>query len=197
MKKTLFIALFASFITFSPAFAQNNVEETSKGGIFDVNLGKKTSLSDEKSFTETHPILRMTPDKSEIIKLDRDAVSVVVGNPAHLSVLMDTPRVLVLVPRSPGATHFTVLDRQGAPIMARHAIIAAPSKQYVRVRRSCAAVPEGAECAAQSVYFCPDMCHEIGVTQLGAAASGTEAELPAEVPIGPSPEDIPLESLQE
>lgn len=123
----------------------------------------------------THPMIRLSPDKSELVKLDRDAVSVVVGNPTHLSVLLDTPRLLVLVPRVPGATSFTVLDDKGGVIMQRHAIVAAPKDKYVRVRRSCAGVPAGTTCHATSVYFCPDICHEVGVTSAEEASGEPDA----------------------
>lgn len=126
----------------------------------------------------THPMLRLTPDKSELVRLDRNAISVIVGNPSHLSVLLDTPNTLVLVPRAAGATHFTVLDAAGNVVMQRHVVVASPKKNYVRVRRSCANGAEG--CRATSVYFCPDICHEIDTPQIGSA-TGTP-RVPSEVP---------------
>lgn len=110
---------------------------------------------------ETHPPLKLTPDKSELVRLDKEAASVVVGNPAHITVLLDTPKLAVVVPRAPGATFFSVLDKDGNIIMQRHVIVAAPHKNYVRIRRSCSALPPNTPCQATSVYFCPDMCHEI------------------------------------
>lgn len=126
----------------------------------------------------THPMLRLMPDKSELVRLDRNAVSVIVGNPSHLSVLLDTPNTLVLVPRAAGATHFTVLDGAGNVVMQRHVVVASPKKNYVRVRRSCANGAEG--CRATSVYFCPDICHEIDTPQIGTSV-GTPS-MPDEVP---------------
>jgi hypothetical protein len=172
-------------ISMSPALAQNAVSDVSKGGIFDVTASESNN-AEMQDWGETHPLLRISPDKSELIKLDRDAVSVIVGNPQHLSVLLDTPNVLVLVPRAPGATYFTALDRQGEPIMARHVVVAAPEKQYIRVRRSCINAEADSGCTAQSVYFCPDMCHEIGITQLGSDdARAAAPEAPDDVPAGP------------
>jgi Flp pilus assembly secretin CpaC len=110
---------------------------------------------------ETHPPLNLTPDKSELVRLSRDAVSVVVGNPAHATVLLDTPRLAVIVPRSAGATHFSALDKDGNVIMQRHIIVASPNKNYVRIRRSCGNATQNRDCKPTSVYFCPDMCHEI------------------------------------
>jgi Flp pilus assembly secretin CpaC len=118
--------------------------------------------------SETHPALNLTPDKSELVRLDREASSIVVGNPSHISVLLDAPRLAVVIPRSPGATYFTALDKDGNVIMQRHVIVAAPKKNYVRVRRSCSGA-SGNDCQPTSVYFCPDMCHEIG------SGEGTDA----------------------
>lgn len=113
---------------------------------------------------ETHPALRLTPDKSELVRLDREASSVIVGNPAHATVMLDTPRLAVVIPREAGATYFTALDKAGNVIMQRHVIVAAPKKNYIRVRRNCNAAGSagnGRTCEPTSVYFCPDMCHEI------------------------------------
>lgn len=112
---------------------------------------------------ETHPALKMTPDKSELVRLDREAASVMVGNATQIAVLLDTPRLAVVIPRAPGATHFTVLDKDGNVIMQRHVLVASPKENYVRVRRSCGNVTGAAarNCQPTSVYFCPDMCHEV------------------------------------
>jgi Flp pilus assembly secretin CpaC len=125
--------------------------------------------------SETHPSLNLSPDKSELVTLDRDATSVIVGNPNHAGVLLDTPRLAVVIPRTPGATYFTVLDKDGAVIMQRHVIVASPKKNYVRVRRSCGNAAQGRDCQPTSVYFCPDMCHEIGTPSDEAANSMANA----------------------
>lgn len=121
---------------------------------------------------ETHPALNLSPDKSELVRLDREAASVIVGNPNHVTVLLDTPRLAVVIPRQAGATYFTVLDKDGNVITQRHVIVAAPKENYVRVRRSCGNAAQGTTCRPTSVYFCPDMCHEIEAgVPAGAAAN--------------------------
>lgn len=107
----------------------------------------------------THPILNLTQDKSEMIKLNQKAASVIVGNPSHVSVLLDTPDTLIVVPRAPGASHFSVVGEDGAIIMQRHVIVGAAKENYVRIRRSCNA--NSRNCQETSTYFCPDTCHEI------------------------------------
>lgn len=112
---------------------------------------------------ETHPTLNLTPDKSLIVRLDSPAASVIVGNEAHISVLIDTPTTLIVVPRMPGASYFTVLDNSRRIVMRRHVVVG-PAGQYVRVRRSCA--NNAGNCEHTSVFYCPDgMCHPIRTLQ--------------------------------
>lgn len=107
----------------------------------------------------THPILRLTQDKSEMLKLNQEAASVIVGNPSHISVLLDTPDTLVVVPRMQGASHFSVIAEDGSVLMQRHVIVGAAKENYVRIRRSCNA--NSRNCEEVSTYFCPDTCHEV------------------------------------
>lgn len=132
----------------------------------------------EPQSQDTHPMIRITPDKSELVRLEKDASSIIVGNPDHLGVLMDNRRLLILVPRAPGATYMTVLDSAGNVIMQRHVIVASPKSDYIRIRRSCAG--QGNECQETSVYYCPGMCHPVGlVTSQG---SGELAPIPSSGP---------------
>lgn len=123
----------------------------------------------------THPPLRLTPDKSTLIRLPRAAGSIIVGNPNHLNILPDSSLTLVAVPRMPGASFFTVLDKDGEVVMQRHVIVASPSKKYVRIRRTCNG--DAAGCQDTSVYYCPDMCHEI---QMNVEPNETSTDASAE-----------------
>ena len=118
------------------------------------------------------PPLRISPDKPEIIQLDRDAVNVLVGSEETLRAVPDTNRTIVLIPKKPGATFFKATDADGKIIMQRHVIVGSPAtgaSQYIRVRRACAG--DDKNCKQFSVYYCPDMCHEVNVVQ-GAEGSG-------------------------
>ena len=108
----------------------------------------------------THSLLRITPDKSELIRLEREAGSIIIGNPRHIYVLAESSTTLVVVPRAPGATHFTVLSKKGEVLMQRHVIVASPKEDYIRVKKVC--LDETVQCQKTNVYYCPDMCHEIG-----------------------------------
>lgn len=107
--------------------------------------------------------IKITPDKPEIVTLDRDAVNVIVGSNQTLRIIPDTNRALVLVPKKPGSTYFKALDVNGKIIMQRHVIVGVAKKDYVRIRRTCAA--GDTNCREFSVYYCPDMCHEVDVMQ--------------------------------
>lgn len=159
-------AVFALALTFSGAFALSTAAlandhngHTGMMPAMSTNTdadAKEYTVSDTES---THPILRLTPDKSELVKLDQDAASIIIGNPAHMNVLLENPRLLLIAPRQPGATQLTVLNDQGKVIMQRHVIVTGPKEDYIRVRRSC--INGGAGCAPTTVYYCPDICHDI------------------------------------
>lgn len=119
---------------------------------------------------EEMPPLRIGLDKPEVITLDRDAINVLVGSNKNLRVVPDTNRTLVLIPKQPGSTYFKALDADGKVIMQRHVIVGSPNANYMRIRRACASGDKN--CQQYSVYYCPDMCHEVSVTQ-GMNASPT------------------------
>jgi hypothetical protein len=117
--------------------------------------------------------LRISSDKPEVIKLDRDAVNVLVGSDETLRAVPDTNRTIVLIPKKPGATYFRAIDAEGKVIMQRHVIVGAVEKgnNYIRIRRACAG--DDAKCKEFSVYYCPDMCHEVNVVQGDSSNSST------------------------
>jgi|GEM_PF-4830202 len=127
------------------------------------------------------PPLRISPDKPEVIQLDRDAVNVLVGSDETLRAVPDTNRTIVLIPKKPGATYFKATDAEGKVIMQRHVIVGAPDKgsKYLRIRRACA--NDDKACKQFSVYYCPDVCHEVNVVQ-GDASTSQENQAPNVAP---------------
>jgi len=132
-------------------------------------------------------IIRLTPNESHILHLNRNAASVIVANPAHAGVFLDTPRVLVIVPGTPGATSFTVLDVEGNEIMRRDVIISERQNKYVRIQRICAG---SGGCVPSSVYFCPDGCHQVSTTGRDSGSVNVSAR-PGPAPSGPPPSGTP------
>lgn len=166
----LFFGLLACayIFVYSYANAQEVTNAPIAGGIFDIAPSASADIMESNAALDsdmTHPVLYLTPDKSELVRLDQDAASVIVGNPNHLSVMLDTPNTLVVVPRAQGASYFTVMGKDGSILMQRHAIVGGNQQDnYVRIRRSCGA-NSGNDCQETSVYFCPDVCHEVSLDQ--------------------------------
>ena len=157
------------------------------------------SLSaNQKAALADMPMLRLTPDKPQTILLERDAVNVLIGNDTHLHIIPDTSRNLILMPRAPGTTYFTVLDANGGVIMQRHVVVAAPKRDYIRIRRACPAGDR--DCVPYSMYYCPDICHEMAVPLAYSAGKAEQLSPPDEVASAPvndlsvedgvAPEDI-------
>lgn len=178
--------------------------ETAAGGEADADLPKvnEADLKDisdveplpvDASIVETQelPPLRISPDKPEIIQLDRDAINVLVGSDETLRAVPDTNRTIVLIPKKPGATYFRATDAEGKTIMQRHVIVGAPDKisQYLRIRRACAG--DDTQCKEFSVYYCPDMCHEVNVVQGESVAQKTQTPEIAPSVSTPEPEAAP------
>lgn len=165
IKNTIFAALFicVGILLASSAHAQEKIEP-SQGDLLPVMSG--TTGEDGSVMTPRFtdfPDLRLTSDKPVVLNLDADASNIIVGNTDHVGVLPDNPRNLVIIPRKPGSTYLQVLGSDGAVIMQRHIIVgvAKPKENYIRVRRSCRGDDD---CEQYSMYYCPGMCHEMGIT---------------------------------
>lgn len=138
--------------------------------------GAPASLSVEPLQTkEAQSIIRLTPNKTKILKLERDAASIILSNPRHASVMIDSPRLLIVVPRAPGATALTVLDNNGDVIAERDIIVTGQEDRYVRIRKYCPA--DDATCRANSIYYCPDNCYVIS-TESDEQATAAGAAVP-------------------
>lgn len=174
-----------------PAYAQDHNAATNEKGLMPPLSTATASASEYKisEGEETHPLLRLTPDETQILRINEDATTVIVGNPAHLNVLMDNPQMLILVPRQPGATSLTLLNAENKVIMQRHVIVASPKEQYIRVRRSC--INGGNDCAPTRVYYCPDMCHEVQIMAGQGGPSTPDTISSSNTPAASSDEPAP------
>lgn len=169
-----------SFTTIEPAAGEEATTPNLKVSQDDLQAAEELPALTAEDAAEIPP-LRISPDKPEIIKLDRDAVNVLVGSEQTLRAVPDTNRTIILIPKQPGATFVKVTDADGKIIMQRHVIVGAPEKssKYIRIRRVCA--EDAKNCKQFSVYYCPDICHEVNVVQ-NEAASSALSEAPADAP---------------
>jgi hypothetical protein len=114
-------------------------------------------------------ILRLATGQSKTITLDQDAASVIVANPAHATVFLDSARNLIVIPRAVGATNFKVLNRNGEVILNQSLMVNdTDDSSYVRVTRICGGTNN---CLPISTYYCPDNCVPVAVPEMDAKAS--------------------------
>ena len=87
----------------------------------------------------SQPALSATPDvvvemdQATMLRLERAAAEVVVGNPSIADVSIQNSKVLVLTGKSFGETNLIVLDAQGKVIVNRRVVVAEPLSGYVTV----------------------------------------------------------------
>ena len=158
LKANLFLFLTAlAVLMASASFAQPAQEDLTEA--VEIKQEEKiVPLFDEP----THPAIKLSPDKSKLIRMDKVVAKVIVGNPTHLAVLPSDKNTIVLVGRTPGATSFTALDDKGNIVMQRQVLVAPPQNDYVRIRRTCAA-SEQDNCQETKVFYCPDTCHNVAL----------------------------------
>lgn len=176
--KFLTLCLCAFTIILSDTSAQ--AQQAAGSNISQIDIIPAKSVQNAPELLEnnnnvTHSILNLTPDKSELVRLEKDAASVVIGNPAHVSVLAENSKLLVFIPREPGATYVSVLGQDGNIIMQRHVVVGRAKDNYVRIRRSCAG-SDNESCQQTQTFYCPDMCHSIsGASEESGAESAVQA----------------------
>lgn len=157
-----FMALaFAGLLGFTamPALADGVVEMTRllKGGDSSATAAQ---VKPAVPVSGDSTAIRLTPDRTKVLRLRESAASVIVANPNHAAVTLDSPRLLILMPREPGTTSFTVLDAQGKILLERNIIVTSTAQpQYVRVRRVCGSNAQ--DCQPANYYYCPDGCFEV------------------------------------
>lgn len=119
--------------------------------------------------------LEVSPDGPQIINLSEDAASVIVGNPAHATVAMDNPRMLIVNAGIPGMTSLTVLSREGKVILSDKIIVNGATENYVRVRNACINGSEG--CQPTRMFYCEEgtACQNVIVNEPVVNGAGSIA----------------------
>lgn len=119
--------------------------------------------------------LRLSLDKSEILRFDQEIGSIILGNAVPASVLMDTPQTVVVVPKAMGATHVTILGKDGRVLMNRHIIVDSSGAGYVRIRTTCIGKEKG--CTPNRSFYCPEgRCAEIVVAEPKESKDSTSSD---------------------
>lgn len=150
LARCLFIVMFLAIGTPNAAMSAEKMIAITDDASSGVDV-VETSQNDD--------VIKMLPDRPMVLKLDSDVANILIGNDLYLNIFPDSRRTLILMPLVPGATFFKALDEDGNVIIEKRVIVASPKEEYIRVRQACG--PDDELCTFQSIYYCPDMCHNV------------------------------------
>lgn len=152
------ICVAAGILPAAQVFAQNSGQAQTSGQVQPVQVQS----------AQAEGPLYVGMDGPEIIRLDADAASVVVGNPTHAAVTMDDSRTLMINPLAPGMTRIVVIGREGQVVMDRRVVIGARNSgqnngggQFITIKNAC--INSEDDCQNRKVYYCMEgeKCHDV------------------------------------
>jgi hypothetical protein len=77
--------------------------------------------------------ISVTIDEATLLRLDRPAAEIVVGNPSIADVAVQSGKLLVITGKSFGETNLIVMDGDSKVIASRHLVVDEPRTGYVTV----------------------------------------------------------------
>lgn len=112
---------------------------------------------------ETHLPIRLKPGKYQVVELSGEFGHATVDDtPANVTVVPYSHNSAALYPKGEGASHVTIYGKDGAVLMARYVMVAAPEQRYIRLHEVCRP-GTGPACDKTIVYYCPNFCYETHV----------------------------------
>ncbi len=130
--------------------------------------------------------LRVKLDKYELLRLEKDAATVLIANPAIADVGIESTRLIIIIGRAPGETELVVLDDFGHEILKRPVVVVPTVDRNVTVHRG--GVEATLSCAPRCIVIPNPGAGRAPPAGVGAAAAKEEDEKGG--PSGPSSEDI-------
>ncbi|MGH6718677.1 MAG: pilus assembly protein N-terminal domain-containing protein [Alphaproteobacteria bacterium] len=100
--------------------------------------------------------LRVELDKVAVLRLDKDANVVYVANPAIADVVVESPRLVFVLGRSPGETSLRILDSRGRDIVDSTIVVVPTEARTVTINRN-----ETDSGAIELTFSCDPRCAEI------------------------------------
>ena len=138
--------------------------------------------------------IRVELDKATLIRLEKDADVVFIGNPAVADVTVESPRLLFILGLTPGETCLRILDADGADIVATNIVVVPTADRTVTVSRN---TPNRG--GIELTYSCDPRCalvrtpsaaeiEALSVGNVTAASTGDSGTLGGEQLAVPAPE---------
>lgn len=85
---------------------------------------------------QSNDILRIYKDQSRVLKLDRAASSVIVGNAEVAEVAVADPQTVVVTGKNYGATNLVILDAEGNALFDERVLVSIDEGSTVRLYQS-------------------------------------------------------------
>lgn len=82
--------------------------------------------------------LEVLIDQATMLRLERSAAEIVIGNPSIADVAVQSSKTIVLTGKSYGETNLIVLDSEGKTLVNRRVVVQEPRGGYVTVYRGTA-----------------------------------------------------------
>jgi Flp pilus assembly secretin CpaC len=117
------------------------------------------------AFAETG--IEVVMNQAKIVKLTKDASTIVVGNPEIVDATVQDARTIVLTGKGFGVTNLVVLDPAGAPVVDQSVFVSRSDEKTLRIFRR----------SKMQTLSCTPMCE-------GAFRSPAEAASEAEIGAG-------------
>ena len=113
--------------------------------------------------------LHVVLDKSQLIRLARDAKVVMVANPDIADVVIESPRRIFLIGRSPGETNLFALDAKGNEIIQTPVVVVPNPVREVTINR------RGSESTLSCMPRCASIPTPDGTNRAQAGGDATDA----------------------
>jgi len=108
----------------------------------------------------------LTPATARVLRLDRDASSIVVADPTIVTTRLINPSTLILIPNNIGQTNLIVLDEDSELVLSSRVVVSGRGSNLVNVQRNCM---DAAGCIPAQVLQCDGGC--VSITPPPAADS--------------------------
>jgi len=116
---------------------------------FAASMPLSHSVAAPAEQTEAAPSsLKISVDHAKVLRLERDADTVIVGNPLVVDATVQDSRTIVLTGRSYGVTNLIVLDSLGEPIVDEPVVVQTSEANIVRIYRQ----------ASRQTFACSPVC---------------------------------------
>lgn len=106
--------------------------------------------------------LRVGVDKASILRLDTDAATIMIANPAIADVAVENSRLIFVLGRTTGETNLFILDNRGREIMTAAIVVVPNLDRQVTVHRS----------LVEATLSCDPRCASIPNPGRGPVATG-------------------------